>query len=255
MNKLKYQLSPIGYVGDNLRLWTMQPLITDRRHFFLLEGSNVPLQLIVERICDSGYRKIQTDENDGITNLIKRKGIVSLYATQEAGVYGQVGGTITPGTKKLEQARKVQRVITVLGFLFIFYCIFILALYILPIVASIIGWLDFIELVSPITPFLSIGFIVFSAILVVPISYSYWFLPVQNRKVAEDILREIVPIIKETCPGLILQSTQIERQNWPDFGISHGIPEEMQQKIQTIESTFPEFGNLETQIDSLKTQL
>lgn len=253
--KFIYVGTGIEYVSDNLKLWTMQPMVTDRRHFFLLEGCNVPLELIVEHICENGYTKVQSDENHGITNLVKSDGIVSLYAIQESGVYRQVGGTITPNTRKLEQARKVQRVITILGISFILYCIFALALYILPIVASLIGWLDFIELVSPITPFLGIGFFAFLAILLFPISYSYWFLPIQNRNVAQDILEEIVPIVKETCPGLDFHSTEIERQNWPDFGISHGIPEEMQLRIQTIENSFPEFGTLETQIDSMKTPL
>lgn len=230
----------------------MQPLITDRRHFFLLEGSNVPIDNIVERFCENGYHKTQSGENDAIHYLLKDEGVVSLYEMRETGDCQQVGGTIVPEANKLSRARKVDRIGINLGILFIFYCIVAIALYILPIIATVVGWQDFINLAGPITPFLGIGFLVFATILLIPLTYSTWILPVRNSKIAKNVLEDLVRIIQDTYSNVDLQSTEIKRQNWPDFSISHGIPEEILLKFQIIENAVPEFGNLEMQLNSVK---
>ena len=211
----------------------------------------MPMDLIVERFCENGYHKTQSDENDAIHYLLKDDGVVSLYEMRETtGGYQQIGGTILPGVNKMEQAQKVHRMGTILAIPFILYCISAVALYILPIITTLLGWLDFTDIVSPITPFLGIGFIVFAAILLIPLSYSSWFLPVHNSKIAKNILEDLIRIIEDTCSNVDLQSTEIKRQNWPDFSISHGIPEEILNKFQTIGNAVPEFGNLEMQLNS-----
>lgn len=230
----------------------MEPMVTDRRHFFLLEGSDIPVEQIVERLCEGGYRKTRSDESNGIHHLIKDDGIVSLYELGEEGASQLVAGAIMPGTGKLKQARKVHRVITILAVPFILYCILAIALYLLQFITFLLGWWDFMDLVRPITTFLRIGFIVFAIILLIPVSYSDWILPVHNRKAAESILEELVPIVKDACPSLELQSTEIERLNWPDFRISQGIPEDILLKLQTIGNAFSEFGDLETRLDCVK---
>lgn len=233
----------------------MKPLITDRRHFFLLEGSDVPIDLIVEPFCENGYRKIQSNESEAICHIVKDDRIVTLYQMRETADKQQVTGTIILGAKELAEARKIQRVGTILAIPFVLYCIATLLLYILPIVTTLLGWLDFIDIVSPITPFLGIGFIIFAIILLLPLSYSTWILPVQNREIARNVLEDLVRIINDTCPNVELQSTETKQQNWPDFRISHGIPEDILLKLQAIENAFPEFGNLEMQLNSVKAQL
>ena len=233
----------------------MGPMVTDRRHFFLLEGSDIPVEQIVERLCESGYHKTRSDESNAIHHLIKDDGVVSLYEMGEKGASQLVAGTIMPSAEKLEQARKVQRVIPIVTVPIVLYIIFAIALYLLQFITFLLGWWDFMDLISPIIPFQHIGFVVFAVLLLIPVSYSSWILPVHNRKVAKSILDELVLIVKDACPSLELQSTEIERLNWPDFRISQGFPEDILLKLQTIGNAFAEFGNLETRLDCVKAPL
>lgn len=237
------------------KFWAMEPMITDRRHFFLLEGSDIPVEQIVERLCENGYHKTRSDESNAIYHLIKDDGVVSLYELGEEGASQLVAGTIMPDADKLEQARKIQHMIDILSVAIVLYVIFAIALHVLPIVTFLLGWLDFVDIVGPIIPLSRIGFIVFAVILLIPVSYSSWILPVHNRKVAKSILDELVLIVKDACPSLELQSTEIERLNWPDFRINQGIPEDILLKLQTIGNAFAEFGNLETRLDCVKAPL
>ncbi len=233
----------------------MEPMVTDRRHFFLLEGSNIPVEQIVERLCEGGYRKTRSDESNGIHHLIKDHGVVSLYEMGEVGASQLIAGAIMPDADKLERARKIHRVIPILAVPIVLYVIFGIAIYLLQFITFLLGWWDFMDLISPIIPFQHIAFIVFAVILLIPVSYTDWILPVHNRKVAKSILEELVPIVKDACPSLELQSTEVERLNWPDFRISQGIPEDILPKLQTIGNAFAEFGDLETRLDCVKAPL
>lgn len=95
-------------------LWIMSPTRTDRRHFFLIENSNIGFAEISDALVSAGFRRDAQGKavfSDQSTHILLRKSTTLAELSY-------FGGFIIPNDEMIRKARRIDSIIRFLGVLF-----------------------------------------------------------------------------------------------------------------------------------------
>jgi hypothetical protein len=219
-------------------LWMMSPTRTDRRHFFLIENSDIGFAEISVALVSAGFRRDAQRKavfSDQSTHILLSKS--STWAEPS-----YFGGIIIPNDETIQKARRMGTIVTLFGGLFflsgIVYVFMLIAAF-LAVFAALQTTIMFaglqtiiliLDLAIPPT-FLFLLLTGFCGI--VTLQYLDFRFTKRNQNLIEHASMSFIPALETIMPDLHIQKLSISTQ----FGsrrIKAHIPSDVLEKIDHL---------------------
>jgi len=219
----------------------MSPTRTDRRHFFLIENSNIGFDEISDALVSAGFRRDAQGKaifSDQSTHILLRK---STTWTEPS----YFGGVVIPNDETIRKARRIDSIIRFLGVLFglsgIAYVLMWVATFLAVFAAlqnirlqTLILTLDLV--IPPTFLFILLqGF----CVIVVFLYLDFRFMK-GNQNLIEHASMSLIPALETIMPGLHIQKLFISTETG-NHRIKAHIPSDVLEKIDHLG-----FGHVDT---------
>jgi len=217
-------------------LWIMSPTRTDRRHFFLIEKSDIGFAEISDALVSAGFRRDAQGKavfSDQSTHVLLSK---STTWTEPS----YFGGVIIPNDEMIRKARRMDAIMTLLGGLFGLSGIAFLLMWIAAFLAVFAGLQTIIPTLDLAIP-LTFLFILFQCFCVIVVSlYLDFRFNKGNQDLIEHTSMKLIPALETIMPDLHIQKLFISTETGNRHIKAH-IPSDVLEKIDHLG-----FGHVDT---------
>lgn len=217
-------------------LWITGPTRTDRRHFFLIENSDIGFTEISDALVSAGF--LRDAQSKAIFSDQSTHVRLSKSTTWAEPSY--FGGVIIPNDEMIRKVRRIDAIIRILGGLFCLSAIAYVFMWITAFLAVFAGLQTIIPILDLVVPptylfFLLTGF----CVTVVFIYLDFRFMK-GNQDLVEHASMRLIPALETIMPGLHIQKLLISTE-MGNRRIRAHIPSDVLEKIEHLG-----FGHVDT---------
>ena len=217
-----------------VNLWIMNPTITNRRHFFLLDNRAAEIDRIESLLFSAGFQRTGLTESnltDGSAQILLHKS-----GSESESLY--IGGAVFPNDKTIHNARAKARLASLSGKLFLLSFLIYVIMWIAAFAAVLTGLSILFQFLGPAIPLMYFAIAGFGACTSILYIYLDTQAAKQNQRVAEHAWDILIPLFQDHLKA------QIQRLSIPtklgDRRIRAHIPQEISSKVERLD-----FGDID----------
>ena len=219
----------------------MSPTRTDRRHFFLIENSNIGIAEISDALVSAGFRRDAQGKaifSDQSTYILLRK---STTWTEPS----YFGGVIIPNDEMIRKARRMDAIIRFLGVLFgisgiVFVLMWVVTFLVIFAALQGIRLQTIILTLDLAIPFMFLFSLLQCFCVIVVFLYLDFRFMKGNQDLVEHASMSLIPALETIMPGLHIQKLFISTETG-NRRIKAHIPSDVLEKIGHLG-----FGHVDT---------
>ena len=210
-------------------LWIMSPTRTDRRHFFLIENSDIGFDEISDVLVSAGFRRDAQSKavfSDQSTHVLLSKSSPELDPSY-------FGGVIIPTDEMIRKARRMDAIMHFFGRLFYLSFIAYVLMWVIAFLAVFMGLQTIILILGLAIPLTFLFFLLQGFCVTVVFFYADFRFSKRNQDLVEHVSMNLIPALKTIMPDLHIQKLHIPTKAG-DRRIKTHIPSDVLEKIDRL---------------------
>ena len=211
---------------EMVSLWIMSPTMTNRRHFFLIEGPGVDADRVKDALASAGFRSSDETESrfsNGLAQVVLRR-------SSPVADPAYLGGAISPNDDIIRKAKEKERLMGVFGKLFFLSLATYLAMWVVAFAAVLTEVPILLQFLGPAIPlmylvYLGLGVCISGVGFSLDIRSSK-----QNQQLANETHTALIPPLQDAFHADIRKLSIPTKLG--DRRIKAHVPEDISGKIE-----------------------